>query len=200
MRATTEIDRQEGANQSPIDAGQIGIVSNQMTVLWSLKAQREAALLSLGGLAGCTTVFLVHGRNHGQRETVARFLEKLGLKVILLDEHAGVGLTIVENLERAAGDAGFAIVLLTGDDVGGLKGTKTEEQCVRARQNVILELGYFLGRLGRERVCALYEVGVEIPTDFLGVRYVKLEEEAWKLPLARELKKAGFQVDLNRAL
>jgi len=83
----------------------------------------------------------------------------------------------------------------------GLAVTPFEDQSARARQNVILELGYFLGKLGRNRVCALYRPGVEIPSDYTGVLYVSLDDAgAWRFQLAKELKAAGFSVDMNRAL
>jgi predicted nucleotide-binding protein len=90
------------------------------------------------------------------------------------------------------------VVLLTGDDVGGTQPDKLQP---RARQNVILELGYFVGKLGRSQVCALRAEGVEIPSDFAGVVYHPLDAGgAWKFQLARELKAAGYAVDLNDAL
>ena len=76
---------------------------------------------------------------------------------------------------------GFAVILLTADDDGAVTG-ETEYR-PRARQNVILELGYFIGKLGRPRVTALYQEGVEIPTDYHGVEYLSLGGE-WKLRLA----------------
>jgi hypothetical protein len=112
-------------------------------------------------------VFIVHGRDEAPREAVARFLEKLGFEAIILHEQANKGRTVIEKVE-AHGDVGFAVVLLTPDDEGCTKG---EEPGPRARQNVILELGYFIGRLGRERVCALKRGEVEIPSDFGGVVY-----------------------------
>ena len=102
-------------------------------------------------------VFIVHGHDEGARNAVARFVEKLGLKASILDEQVNRGQTIIEKFEREASNAGFAIVLLTPDDVGAPKDHKDKLQ-PRARQNVILELGYFLHRLGRERVCVLYKV------------------------------------------
>jgi predicted nucleotide-binding protein len=98
-------------------------------------------------------------------------------------------------------DVGFAVVLLTGDDRGGSATAKDDQLELRARQNVILELGFFLGRLGRSRVCALHRDGVEIPSDYSGVLYVKLDQQGdWRLQLAKELKAAGFPVDMNMAL
>lgn len=85
--------------------------------------------------------------------------------------------------------------------VGGRKKLLYDKQKKRARQNVILELGFFLGKLGRKRVCALYEEGVEIPSDYDGVIFVPLDKNgAWHLSLAKELKAAGLSIDLNKAI
>lgn len=144
------------------------------------------------------SVFLVHGHDNAILHETARLLANLDLSTIILREQPNQGRTIIEKFEDYA-DAGFAVVQLTPDDRGGPSDVPTERQLPRARQNVILELGYFLGRLGRNRVCALYRKGVEIPSDYTGVAYVELDERgAWRWELARELKAAGFPIDLNR--
>ena len=145
-------------------------------------------------------VFIVHGRAEAVRESVARFVERLGLKPIILHEQANEGRTLIEKLEDHALSVGYAIILATGDDRGGPIGADPTTYQFRARQNVILELGYFHGKLGRGRVCLLYEEGVEIPSDYRGVAYVPLDAgDAWRLRLARELKQ-HFNIDLNRAV
>jgi hypothetical protein len=142
-------------------------------------------------------VFIVHGHDGEARETVARFLEKMGLQAIILHEQANQGRTVIEKVE-ANGDVGFAVVLLTPDDTGCAKGKDPEP---RARQNVLLELGYFIGRLGRGKVCALKRGELEIPSDFAGIVWEKMDSgNGWKLALARELKAAGHDVDLNKAI
>ncbi len=144
-------------------------------------------------------VFIVHGHDEAARETVARFLERLGLEPIILHEQASGGRTIIEKLEHYS-DVGYAVVLLTPDDEGRRK-AEGESYKDRARQNVLLELGYFTGKLGRNRVCALHRGSVEIPTDYLGVTYVPLDEGGgWQLRLAKELKAADFQIDMNKAV
>lgn len=144
-------------------------------------------------------VFLVHGHNERARETVARFLEKLELECIILHEQPNKRRTVIEKFVDYA-DVSFAVVLLTSDDRGGLATDSFEAQRARARQNVILELGFFLGALGRSRVCALYAEGVEIPSDYSGVLFVPLDDsDAWRITLLRELIAAGIQVDANRA-
>lgn len=146
------------------------------------------------------TVFVVHGRNDELKEGVARFLAQLDLKPVILHEQPSAGRTVIEKFETHS-EARFAIVLLTPDDVGRLTTDATGELQPRARQNVIFEWGYFVAKLGRRNVCALYAEGVELPSDLNGVVYVELDRKgAWKLLLARELKAGGIEVDLNRAL
>lgn len=142
-------------------------------------------------------VFVVHGHDESVRESVARFLEKLGFEALILHEQANQGRTIIEKVE-AHGDVGFAVVLLTPDDEGNANGQPARP---RARQNVILELGYFLGRLGRSRVMALKQGDLEIPSDFHGVVYEPFASGgAWKGALARELQAAGFDIDWNTVM
>lgn len=162
-------------------------------------------------------VFIVHGRNEAVKESVARFLESLDLRPIILHEKPNLGRTLIEKFE-AHSDVAYAVILLTGDDLGGER-TKIET-CLqtggdadslrrsvraavesRARQNVVLEFGAFIGKLGRRNVCALYEQGVELPSDIDGLAYVPLDAGgAWRLLLAREIRAAGIEIDLNRVV
>ena len=143
------------------------------------------------------TVFLVHGHNDLIREMTARAIEKVGLKAIILNEQVNRSDTIIEKLERYD-NVHFAVVLMTADDVGGKK-SPTPTLQDRARQNVILELGYFMGKIGRKRVCVLYEKNVELPSDYYGVVYIEIDDRgAWRYALGKELKEAGLQVDLNK--
>lgn len=143
-------------------------------------------------------VFIVHGRNEAAREKAARLLEKLGLEPIILHEQPNRGRTIIEKFSDHS-DVAYAVVLCTGDDIGGLTNEGPEKQKRRARQNVIFELGFFIGKLGRDRVCALYEKGVEIPSDYQGVVFILLDDAgAWKLSLGKEIKAAGLVIDMNK--
>jgi predicted nucleotide-binding protein len=146
-----------------------------------------------------TEVFVVHGRDEGARESVVRFLERLGLRAVVLHEQPSSGRTIIEKLD-AYSNLSYAVVLLTPDDVGFPAGEAESEQ-PRARQNVIFELGYFVGKLGRSKIVALYKTGVELPSDYHGVVYVPMDTGTeWQLRLAREMKHAGISVDLNKIL
>jgi predicted nucleotide-binding protein len=144
-------------------------------------------------------VFIIHGRDDGLKETVARFLARLGLSPIILHERPNAGRTLIEKFEANA-VAGFAVALFTPDDVGALQSERDSVQ-ERPRQNVVFEFGYFIGRLGRKGACALIKGDIELPSDYAGVVYIRLDEAGhWKFELIRELKAAGYDVDANRAL
>ena len=142
-------------------------------------------------------VFIVHGQDVSARNAVARFLDGVGFQSVILHEQTNRGLTVIEKVE-ANSDVGFAVVLLTPDDVGSLKDGNPEP---RPRQNVVLELGYFIGKLGRSKVCALKRGDMEIPSELAGVVWEVMDDNgAWKQALARELKAAGHVVDWNKVM
>ncbi|MAK61594.1 MAG: hypothetical protein CMK09_11490 [Ponticaulis sp.] len=142
-------------------------------------------------------IFIVHGHDGEAREMVARFISHIGLEPIILHEQANRGRTVIEKVE-ANSDVGFAIVLLTPDDQGCRMGGELEP---RARQNVLLELGYFIGKLSRERVCALKRGDLEIPSDFAGVVWENMDAAgAWKQSLSRELDAVGYDIDWNKVM
>ena len=104
-----------------------------------------------------------------------------------------------KKFETYAKQVGFAVVLLTPDDLGGP--ASAPALVARARQNVIFELGYFVGSLGRGRACLLRRGDVEIPSDLYGVVYTHMDAaDGWKIELARELKDAGFKFDAGKVL
>lgn len=145
-------------------------------------------------------VFVVHGHDGEPKQAVARFLESLGFEPVILHEQPNGGRTIIEKFEKNA-DVGFAVVLLTPDDAGGKQGLVASMLKPRARQNVVFELGYFIGKLGRSRVCALKLGDVEVPSDFSGVIYVPYDVNgAWKQALGQELQEAGYEVDWNKLM
>lgn len=166
------------------------------------KSESPSALNGDVGISERTgnNIFIVHGHDEAGIHQTARFLEGLDLKVTILREQPNSGRTIIEKFIDYS-DTAYAVVLLTGDDRGGIHSASYEEQNLRARQNVILELGFFLGKLGRKHVCVLYQEGVEIPSDYKGVLFVPFDKDgAWRLTLARELKAAGLRIDLNKAV
>jgi predicted nucleotide-binding protein len=143
-------------------------------------------------------IFIVHGHDGEAREAVARFLGSLDFEPIILHEQANQGRTVIEKVE-AHGDVAFAVVLLTADDMG--RANNELELEPRARQNVLLELGYFIGRLGRPRVCALLRGNVKVPSDFAGVVWEPFDAAGgWKQALSRELQAAGYAIDWNKVM
>jgi hypothetical protein len=146
-------------------------------------------------IPGTNKVFIVHGHDDAALQGLARFLEKLGLSAIVLKEQPNMGRTIIEKFEDSAGEVGYAVVLMTPDDIGGAVGS---DQSVRARQNVLFELGYFAGKLGRGKVCLLKNGAVEIPSDLFGVVYTDMDDAgAWRQSLVGELKAAKLEFDAN---
>jgi predicted nucleotide-binding protein len=139
-------------------------------------------------------VFIVHGHDALLKTEVARFIEKLKLEPIILHEKANSGETIIEKIEKHS-NVGFGIVLYTPCDFGAING-KTSDLKPRARQNVIFEHGFLIGKIGRKNVCAIVKGNIEKPNDISGVVYISVEDE-WKLNLAKELRNSGYEIDMN---
>ena len=137
-------------------------------------------------------VFIVHGHDGELKQSVARIIEKQGIEPIILTEQANQGKTIIEKFENYS-DVGGAICLFTADDFGRSK--KVEEDRARARQNVVFETGYFIGKLGRDHIVILADDGIEMPSDLSGV--VRTNTGNWQFELLKELKSMGYEIDLN---
>jgi len=196
-------DRLHDVRQYVVEGKENAILILQSAIKWlndELGDTVESSQSKLTGSSDRTTsqkIFVVHGHDDAARQAVARFIERIGFEAVILSEQASQGKTIIEKIE-ANSNVGFAVVLLTPDDIGG---KSSDALRPRARQNVLLELGYFMARLGRERVCALAKGDLEIPTDFAGVVWTALDEhDAWKAVLARELKAAGYAIDWNKVM
>ena len=140
-----------------------------------------------------TEIFVVHGRKEPVELQVIDALQQLtGKRPVVLHERPGRSRTLIEKLEDTARTVRFAVVIATGDDVGALKGDETPQP--RPRQNVVLELGFFVGLLGRQNVALLVDEEIELGSDFDGVTYIALTGE-WRYKLADELVAAGIQAD-----
>ncbi len=137
-------------------------------------------------------VFIVHGRNEAARSSVVDHLRDLGLDPIVLHDQPNMGRHLLTKFIQEADLVTFAVVLLTDDDVGGVS---ENALAPRARQNVILELGYFIAHLGQDRVCALITPGLETPSDFDGIVYIRMDSgDRWRHELARELRAAKMPI------
>jgi len=146
-------------------------------------------------------VFLVHGRDVPAAHSVARVLDKIGLNPIILKEQAHAGRTIIQKFQEHA-DVHFAVILLTADDVGGLREdyeSDSKSLKSRARQNVILELGYFLGLFRGKNFCLLLEKDVELPSDLDGLGWHRFDPNGteWIARLGKELQAGQIQIDMQ---
>jgi predicted nucleotide-binding protein len=143
-------------------------------------------------------IFVVHGHNNEAKLEVARFIEKIGFQPITLHEQASGSKTIIEKIE-AYSDVGFGVVIYTPCDVGS-KSSEPANLKGRARQNVVFEHGFLIGKLGRSNVCPLVKGDLETPNDISGIVYTSMDIANWKLELAQELRAAGYIVDMNKVI
>lgn len=143
--------------------------------------------------ASFSKIFIVHGHDGELRQAVARIIENQNIEAIILSEKANLGRTIIEKFEDYS-DVDGAICLFTSDDIG--KAKKDDVDKPRARQNVVLETGYFMGKLGRNHIVILADSGIEMPSDLSGVVYT--DTANWQIDLLKELKAIGYTVDFNK--
>jgi predicted nucleotide-binding protein len=165
---------------------------------WQMKPGQGKTMPT--GPTSLDKIFVVHGHDEEMKQAVARAISSLGLEPIILHEQPNEGKTIIEKFEKHA-DVGFAIVLLSPDDLAFPSGGNPKTARPRARQNVVLELGYFAGRLGRSKVFSLHRAGsnLELPSDIAGVAYTSYDSHGnWRLELVKELKAGGYNVDANK--
>jgi predicted nucleotide-binding protein len=142
-------------------------------------------------------VFIVHGHDSHSKNELSTFLFQLGLQPIILHDQPNEGRTILQKFKDHSSDVRYAFVLLTPDDTG--KDETEEDYKLRARQNVILELGFFIGKLGENRVCGLCKGEIEIPSDLLGILFLKFKEsiQERKFEIVQELEAAGYNIKRN---
>lgn len=162
----------------------------------NIKLNPTTVVASIPSQLDKSKVFIVHGHDDLAKTEVARFVEKLGLKAIILHEQVNSGKTIIEKIEEYS-NVGFGIVLYTPCDLGSNKDNKDQLK-FRARQNVVFEHGYLIGKIGRNNVCALVKDQIETPNDISGVVYITLDKhKAWRFVVANELKNSGYDIDMN---
>jgi len=142
-----------------------------------------------------TKVFIVHGHDELAISQVSEIIRKLKLEPIVLKDQVSRSSTVIEKIEANTNDIGFGVVLYTECDIGGKDKDSLKS---RARQNVVLEHGYLMAKIGRENTFALVKGKVETPGDISGVVYTQMDDhKAWSFTLAKELKASGFDIDLN---
>lgn len=172
-----------------------GLLTTQEVFNSYLKEIEEHESGSPKVILNYSKVFVVHGHDGEMKQSVARIIEKQGIEAIILSEQANRGKTIIEKLEGNS-DVGGAVCLFTADDVG--RENSEHDDKPRARQNVVLEAGYFMGKLGRNRVVFLADDGIEMPSDLSGVVYTSTNN--WQFDLLKELKAMGYPIDFNKLI
>jgi predicted nucleotide-binding protein len=196
--------REDGLIENPGSQPAIGVTFQRLSSRGYDFLDRNPATTAvpepIAGTAGpaldLSKVFVVHGHDGTPKAEVARFIEKLGFEAIILHERPNKGRALITKFREEAAGVGFAVVLMTPDDLG--KAEKAVDLNPRARQNVVFELGFFIGKIKPERVAALVKGNIELPSDFDGVVYISLDKEEWKTKLGIELKAAGYKIDWNK--
>lgn len=139
-------------------------------------------------------IFIIHGHDEEMKNKVQLLLTRSCLEDVVLHEQPDKGRTIIEKLMEEGRGACYAIALLSPDD-------ELENGSLRARQNVILEIGYFLGRLGRDRIRLLKKGDIEIPSDLKGIIYENYDENGnWRMKILKEMKAVGINIDIEEVL
>ncbi len=201
---------QDGEIFNVYDTGTITIQGTQTALAREVQTLYASGTTAAGiGQAGAVgvavpsapPVFIVYGHDATSRDALELLLRRMGLEPIILQNLPAAGDTIIEKLEHylgAHGNVGYACVLLTPDDEGHKAGFP-EQKKYRARQNVVLELGMVLARLGRRRVAILHKESVEVPSDIAGLIYIPFKErpDEVKSKLFQELKNAGYDPKMD---
>jgi predicted nucleotide-binding protein len=144
-------------------------------------------------------ILLIHGRDEAAKESVSKFIEALGLRVFIPHKQPNGGRGILEKFGESSA-IHFAIILLTPGEIAALQ-NRPEAKQTFISPNVMFEFGYLLGKLGHGRVCVLYDEGGEIPLDASNIMYIPLDSRGgWRLLVAKEIKQAGIDIDLNKAI
>lgn len=183
------------SHQELVGACKNGLVATKLvfqSYLAEMDETSDMKVVEVGNVC-LDRVFIVHGHDGELKHAVARLVEKQDLKAIILSEQANKGKTIIEKFEENS-DVSGAICLFTADDLGRAKAEKKNSH--RARQNVVFEAGYFMGKLGRDKVVIIAENGLEIPSDMQGIVYT--DKNNWEFDVLKELKAMGYPIDYNK--
>lgn len=175
--------------------------SGNYNVQGKLQAQTQVkAILEKSAEPNNRKIFVVYGHDETARTQLELLLRRWDLEPIILDQQASRGQTIIEKLEEYGSDVGYAIILATPDDDGKAKPEKRYKS--RVRQNVVLELGMFLAKLGRERIAILLKetADFEKPSDIQGLVYIPFRDkvEDASISLIRELNRQGYKINSGR--
>lgn len=171
-----------------------GLLAKVNLIHSEVETTRRAFAVEEAAITANDTVFIIHGHDDAMKRAVQLFISRADLKDIVLHEQPDKNRTVIEKLIEEGNSAAYVIALLSPDDI-------QEDGSVRARQNVVLEIGYFIGKLGREKVKILRKGEVVIPSDLQGILYENYDEEgAWRIKLLKEMQAVGLPIDLTTVI
>jgi predicted nucleotide-binding protein len=199
----TQLRLESGAIVNIFDTGKVVVQGKNKELIESiLGATTTLAEARPAYAAPKRKVFVVYGHDRKSRDQLEATLRRWGLELLILDQLPTEGQTVIEKLETAIADAAFGVVLATPDDEGHRSG-KADEKAFRARQNVVLELGMLLAKLGRKNVAILLkdQENMERPSDIQGLIYIPFKDDIAKeagVALAKAMDAVGYQIDIAR--
>ncbi len=196
----TQLRLQSGQIVNVFDSGSFNVQGKNPGDIKSLLDGATVAA-SASGNGGSRKAFVVYGHDGPAKTELEAMLRRWNVEPLILDQLPSGGMTIIEKLEQYQDNVAFGVVLATPDDEGHRAG-HTAEKAFRARQNVVLELGMLLSRLGRSRVAILIRNPdkMERPSDIQGLIYIPFKDSVNEvaLPLAKEMNAQGIAIDLGK--
>jgi len=200
-----QIKLTNGSNVNVYDSGKIvvgGKDQDGVRALLGLEPGAKPPAQQAGIVKGNNKVFVIYGHDEQAKTQLEAMLRRWGMEPFILDQLPSEGQTIIEKLEAYTADVQFAVVLATPDDMGH-RTNHPDESAYRARQNVVLELGMLLSKLGRKRVAILLKQqdNMERPSDIQGLIYIPFKDDLAKeggLILAKEMAAQGYNIDVAR--
>ncbi len=199
VQNATQLHLSNHAKVNVYDTGTL-VVQGKKPIKEATETLLSERLGAAVGAAPSNHVFVVYGRNDSAKSEVEAMLRRWGLEPVLLDQIPAAGLTLIEKLEAYTKDARFAVVLATGDDVATADDGTTQEY--RARQNVVLELGMLLAKLGRPSVAILLEnkIGMKKPSDIEGLEYIPFNDSVKEagVALGKMMSNRGYGIDIKK--
>jgi len=197
----SQIRLQSGQIVNVFDKGTYSVQGRNQAEVKALLDNAAGQPANVGGSGASRKVFVVYGHDETARTELEAMLRRWNIEPLILDQLPSAGMTIIEKLMQYQDDVAFGVVLATPDDEGHRIG-KATEIAFRSRQNVVLELGMLLSRLGRSRVAILIKNPgtMERPSDIQGLIYVPFMDHVSEaaLPLAKEMNSQGVPIDLDK--
>ena len=198
----TQLRLKNGAIVNVFDNGNFNIQGKNKAAVEAALGKPSHVADASAGYAVKRKVFVVYGHDQTSRTQLEAMLRRWGLEPLILDQLPTEGQTVIEKLEAAIAEASFGVVLATPDDEGH-RANRPDEKAYRARQNVVLELGMLLAKLGRQNVAILLKTqeNMERPSDIQGLIYVPYKDDIAKeagVSLAKTMAARGYQIDIKK--